>query len=94
MIDIFELARKYDIAIYVRYEENDNRFVVMMSKGVCYHEEIIKETDYLNSKENDDNVMSVVIMDCISQLESEFEQHMEVVKDWKSRCEKKKSLKK
>ena len=94
MIDIFELARKYDVTIYVRYEENNNRFVVMTGKGSCYHEVIIEETDYLSSKVNGDNAMTAVIMDCILQLESEFEQYMEVVKDCKARCEKKKLLKK
>lgn len=94
MIDIFELARKYDIAIKVEYEERYNHFVVTMNYGVCYRREIIKESDYGRSKVDGDNAMSVYIMDCVVNLLHESEEYSRDIEEMKARWEKKKLLKK
>lgn len=94
MIDVFELARKYDIVIKVEYEERYNHYVVTMNYGVCYRREIINESDYASSKANGDNAMSVYIMNCIVNLLCEAAEHRRNIEEMKTRWEKKKLLKK
>lgn len=94
MIDIFELARKYDIVIKVEYDKHYNHYVVTMNYGVCYRREIIKESDYASCKANGDNAMSVYIMDCIANLLFEDAEHKRDINEMKARWEKKKLLKK